>query len=201
MAAYSEFSVTATDLKPRGSRVSLSPCEFQTCSVFGRFANSGQDDRCHPQPPFAVFAFEALLDPAAEKLGEQLHAVADAKHRHAELKDFFVGQRRFRGIHAGWAAGQDDAPGFQRGDFLRGCVEAQDLRIHVALANAARNDLRVLRAEIKNDNLFVHEIKNRNALFACATRFWRAKNVFARRRPSGVSEWTTLHCHERKIQL
>ena len=30
IAAYSEFSVTATDLKPFGIFVSLSPCEFQT---------------------------------------------------------------------------------------------------------------------------------------------------------------------------
>ena len=55
------------------------------------------------------------------------------------------------------------------------------VRIDVALADAPRDDLRVLRPEIQNDDLFVHEIKNRNALFACARRFWRAKNVFARR--------------------
>ena len=180
MAAYSEFSVTATGLKPRGSLVSLSPCEFQTCSAAGRFAKQRAGRVLDGERALAVFAFEALLDLAAEKLGEQLHAVADAKHGSAEFKDFFVRQRRIGGIHTGRAAGQDDAPGFQRGDFLRRCVEAQDLRIHVALANAARNDLRVLRAKIKNDNLFVHEIKNRNALFACARWFWRAKNVFTR---------------------
>ena len=43
MAAYSEFSVTATDLKSRGSFVSLSPCEFQTCNLFGRLRNSVHD--------------------------------------------------------------------------------------------------------------------------------------------------------------
>jgi hypothetical protein len=30
-----EFSVTATDLNPTGRRVSLSPCEFQTCKAGG----------------------------------------------------------------------------------------------------------------------------------------------------------------------
>src|SRR5208282_238000 len=126
----------------------------------------------------AVFAFAALLDLAAKKLGEQLHAVADAEHGSAELKDFFVRQGRIFGIHTGRAAGQDDSPGFQRGNFPRPRVEGQDLRIHVALANAARNDLRVLRTKIKDDNLFVHEINKRNALFACPGWFWRAKNVF-----------------------
>ncbi len=135
----------------------------------------------HPQRPFAVFAFEAFLDLAAQKLGQQLHAVADAEHGQAEGKDFFVRQGCISGIHAGRTAGQDDAFGVQRGDFLRRGVEAQDLRIHVALADAARNDLRVLRAKVKDDNLFVHEIKNRNALFACARWFWRAKNIFSRR--------------------
>src|SRR5947209_16910178 len=42
MAANCEFSVTATDLNPLGSFVSLSPCEFHTCSFSGRFANNGQ---------------------------------------------------------------------------------------------------------------------------------------------------------------
>src|SRR5579862_8461860 len=42
MAANCEFSVTATDLNPFGIFVSLSPCEFHTCRLSGRFANNGQ---------------------------------------------------------------------------------------------------------------------------------------------------------------
>ncbi len=46
--------------------------------------------------------------------------------------------------------------GLQRGDFRRGRVVAQDDGIHVALADAARDDLRVLRAEIQDDDLLGH---------------------------------------------
>ena len=89
--------------------MSLSPCEFQTCSVSGRLANSGQKLSFTRERAFAVFALLALLDLAAEELREQLHAVADAQHRHAELEDGLVRQRRVLGINTGRAAGEDDA--------------------------------------------------------------------------------------------
>ena len=40
MAANSELSDAAAAWKPLGSRVSLSPCEFQICSRSGNLANS-----------------------------------------------------------------------------------------------------------------------------------------------------------------
>ena len=66
---------------------------------------------------FAVFAFLARLDLAAEILGQELQAVANAQHRDAELEDGGVGQRRVLGIDAGRAARKDDALGIQPGDF------------------------------------------------------------------------------------
>jgi len=43
-----------------------------------------------------------------------------------------------------------------RRDFLRGRVVAQDHRIDIALANAPRDDLCVLRTKIKDDYLLIH---------------------------------------------
>ncbi len=74
----------------------------------------------------AVFALQSFFDLAAEELREQLHAEADAEHRQAERKNVFVRQRRVLGVNAGRPAGQDHAAGFERGDFRRGRVEAQD---------------------------------------------------------------------------
>ena len=132
----------------------------------------------HGERALAVFALLAFLDPAAEELREQLHAVADAKHRHAERENVFVRQRRILGVNRRRPAGEDDAARLERGDFYGRRVVAEDLGINVALADPARNDLGVLRPEVEDNDLFVHEIKNPNALFACARWFWRAKNVF-----------------------
>ena len=43
--------------------------------------------------------------------------------------------------------------GLQRRDFLGRDVEANDLRIDLAFANPARDDLGVLRTEIEDENL------------------------------------------------
>ena len=96
------------------------------------------------------------LDFAAEIMREQLQAVTDAQHGNAELENVRVRQRRVFGIHTGRAAGQDHAFGRERGDFRGGRVVAQDHGVDVALADAARDDLRVLRPEIQNDDLFGH---------------------------------------------
>ena len=112
----------------------------------------------------AVFALEPFLHPAAEKLREQLHAKTDAQHRHAQVEDVLIRQRRILGVHAGRAAGQDDALGLEPGDLRGGRVEAQDLGIDVALADAAGNHLGVLGAEIEEDDLFVHGFKNGSEL-------------------------------------
>ena len=116
------------------------------------------------QHALAVFAFLAFLDLAAEELREQLHAEANAEHRHAEAENGLVRQRRVLGINRRRPAGKNDAAGLERGDFGGGRVVAQDGGIDVALADAARDDLGVLRPKIQNDDLFVHEIKTERCL-------------------------------------
>jgi hypothetical protein len=105
---------------------------------------------------FAVFAFFAAFDFAAEVMGEELEAVADAKDGDAEGEDVFVGQRGFVAIDAGGAAGEDDAVGLEGCNVLGGSVIGENGAVYVGFANTPRNDLRVLRTKIQNNNLFLH---------------------------------------------
>ena len=57
------------------------------------------------QCALAVFAFLAGFDLAAEKMGEQLHAVADAEDGEAQIENAGVRHGGVLGINAGRAAG------------------------------------------------------------------------------------------------
>ena len=57
----------------------------------------------------AVLAGVGVLDRAAEYVVDQLHAVADTQHRHAEGEDLPAKARRALFINAVGAAGEDDA--------------------------------------------------------------------------------------------
>jgi len=78
--------------------------------------NKGHELSRTIQRAFAEFALLSRLDLAAEKVCEDLDAVADAEDRNAELENVLVGQRRIFGINAGRAAGKDEAARFQRGE-------------------------------------------------------------------------------------
>jgi hypothetical protein len=56
----------------------------------------------------AVLALHPAADDAAELLRDELCAVADAEHRHAEVVDRRIERRRALDVHALGAAGQDD---------------------------------------------------------------------------------------------
>ena len=85
-------------------------------------------------------------------VGHQLHAVADAKHRHAHLEERRIAERRAGFRHALRAAGKDHADGAPRRDCRGGCVERQNLAVHRQFAQASGDELRILRAEIENDD-------------------------------------------------
>ena len=55
-------------------------------------------------------------------------------------------------VNAGWAAREDEAMGPELCDFSCRHVEANNFRIHLALANPSRDHLCVLGAEIENEN-------------------------------------------------
>ena len=104
----------------------------------------------------AELAHPARLDLAAQLLRHGLHAVADSQYGNAQLEHrlrcpivrFLVGR------HV--AAGQDDAPGAEFAHERIRDVTGMNLAIDLCLAYPARDELRVLRAEIENQDLVVH---------------------------------------------
>jgi hypothetical protein len=106
------------------------------------------------QPELAVWRGRDL---AAERVGHQLHAVADAEHRHARLVDARHAVRRACVGDALRPARQHDPGGTAPFDLSHGRVERQDLRVDRQLTQAARNQLRELRSEIEDDkSLMIH---------------------------------------------
>ncbi len=89
---------------------------------------------------------------AAEGLRHRLEAVADAEHRDAEVEHRGVQLRRALGVHTGRAAGQHDGLWVFGLDLLDGGGVGYDLRVHPRLADAARDQLRVLRAEVDHQH-------------------------------------------------
>jgi hypothetical protein len=97
----------------------------------------------------------AALDGAAEDRRHHLLAVADAEHRQAHRKHAFgwAGARTFR--HAGRATREDDALGAESLDAGEGGRVGPDLAVDAGFAQAARNQLRHLAAEIEDQNAVV----------------------------------------------
>lgn len=91
----------------------------------------------------------------AEGAAHELHAVADAQHRHARIE---YGRIHFRSpfrVHAGRAAGEDDAFWVVRQDLFRRLRVRKDLAVNAAFPDAPRDELRVLSAEVDDDHCFL----------------------------------------------
>ena len=93
-------------------------------------------------------------DRSAKNLGDVLHAIADAQHRHAELEyGFFArGARGFFVVNRKWTARQNDALGGKRFDFGVGRVAGENLAVNTKLAQPACDELGELRAEIEDQD-------------------------------------------------
>ena len=100
----------------------------------------------------AEFALTRRRDRAAERVRHQLHAVADAQHRDADVEHGRVALRRAGVGHALRTARQDDAGRTPRANLLGRCVRRPDLRVHRELAKPTRDELCVLRPEVENDD-------------------------------------------------
>ena len=107
---------------------------------------------------FAVLTLGGLADLASQHVHHQLAAVADAEDRHTPSVDFGVDGGRIRQIGTVGAAGEDDALRVFGLDLGKVGTVRIDLAIYVAFADAARDQLIILAAEIQNDNGFLlHE--------------------------------------------
>lgn len=97
----------------------------------------------------------AALDLAAQHVAQQLLAVADAQHGHAQVEQLRPDAGAVGLQHAGRTARQDDGAGGVGVDDLLGLVERMDLAIDAGLAHPARDQLGHLAAEIDDQNALV----------------------------------------------
>ena len=120
----------------------------------GGIRHAGEQARLivHRHGDSAIFALCRLFHRAAQQIRRQLHSVADAQHRHAQLIHALVAAGCILFQHARRAAGENHAHGVLRANRLQTRVIGQDAGIHMAFAHAPRNQLRVLSAEIQNDD-------------------------------------------------
>jgi hypothetical protein len=104
------------------------------------------------------FAVRGARDGSAEHVRHQLHAVADAERGHTEFEDAGIAERRIVFGHAFRAARQNQSHRRARGQNLDRRVERENLGVDRQLAQAARDQLRELRAEIQHeDRLMRHQ--------------------------------------------
>jgi len=109
-----------------------------------------------PRPP--ELARFARIDGAAEDLHANLHAVADAQDRDAQIEDGRVALGGVALVDAGRPAREDDALGVQGFELFSGDVRANQLAVNPFLTDSSGDELGVLRAEIedRNDFLVLH---------------------------------------------
>ena len=93
---------------------------------------------------------------AAQLRRHRLHAVTDAQHRNARIPRRVRRARRIAFGHALGPPRQDDPRGREVADERIADVVGMDLAIHVQLADAARDELRVLGTEIEDQYLAMH---------------------------------------------
>src|SRR5438874_11260650 len=92
------------------------------------------------------------LDATAELPGHQLHPVANAERRNPELEDPRIDLRRTLGVDRCRPAAENHRMWITRADLLRGDAVTDELRVHPALANAPRDQLRILPTEIQHQH-------------------------------------------------
>src|SRR5258708_5406238 len=112
----------------------------------------------------AVFAGLAEGDLAAEEIAHKLHAIANAEDGDAEFKDIRVRMRRGLCVNTLRAAGEDDADHAFRAELRGRRAEMVDLRVDLALADAARDDLGELGTEIEDGDGLCHAGVRTNAV-------------------------------------
>src|SRR6185295_11864578 len=92
----------------------------------------------------------------AELVRHRLHAVADAEHGNSELEHRLRRMRLHVVIRREVAAGKDHAFGTELAHESTVDVPRMDLAINLRLAHAARDQLRVLRPEVEDQDPVAH---------------------------------------------
>ena len=92
----------------------------------------------------------------AQVLRDHVQPVADSQHRAPHAQHFRRDVRRVGLVEARGAAGKDDSARAHRADLFDREIVRVNLAIDLGLAHAASDELRVLAAEIQNQD---HEIR------------------------------------------
>ncbi len=100
----------------------------------------------------AVLGDVVRLDLAAEMLRHQLHAVADAERRHAELEHSGVDVRCAVGVHRCRPAGEDQRRRIASRHLAGREPVRDELRVDARLSDATRDELAVLAAEVEHEH-------------------------------------------------
>ena len=100
----------------------------------------------------SVFALSRAHAARPHMLRDHVQAVTDSEHRTAKIEHLVGDIRRILLVETGRSAGKNYPARIHRADFFGREVERMDFAIHVGFAHAARNQLRVLAAEIENQD-------------------------------------------------
>ena len=123
-----------------------------------------------PRLRLAVFARGIVLrggDPAAQRVRNQLTAVADAQNRQAQRENRRIHLRRTLGIDALRATGEDEAGRLQLHQLCKRRGARLYLAVDAGLADTARDQLVILSAEVQNNHTFSStHLKPRSKIFS-----------------------------------
>src|SRR5712691_12725362 len=94
----------------------------------------------------------AGVDLAAEVVGDELHAVADAEHWDSRAQRCGVDLRRARLVDARRSAAQDQPRRIALLEFRPRGRPGHELAVHLGFANPARDELAELRSEVEDEH-------------------------------------------------
>ena len=100
----------------------------------------------------SVFTFIRMPYLSTEVLTYQLHSVADAKHRNAHIHYFRWSYRRIIIIDTRRSSGKNQCLRIFPFYFLYRSIKGKDLRIYSVFSDFSRDQLSVLRTEIKDQH-------------------------------------------------
>ena len=100
----------------------------------------------------AKFTVPRSANLATEYVRHELHPVADAEHRDAQVEELGIAPRGSCVRHAAGAARKNQADRVLLPQTVEWRVERNNLRVHRQLAKTPGDKLRVLRSEIEYQN-------------------------------------------------
>src|SRR5450755_2646510 len=105
-----------------------------------------------------VFALGPGTHFAAEFMSDEVQPIADTEHRQPKPEHTLIGGRSILIVDRRWTSAQNDAGRPIGFDLFQRDGTRQDNRKYFEFADAARNQLRILRTKVENDDgLFFHE--------------------------------------------